>query len=416
MIQRRFEKLEAVLKSLGLVALLFISACASQQTKDSTIDEQIETMKMIEETEQNSASTFVQQDMGLLSLHERNEKEALRNLQIELKEEQLRVPAQEEETKVEEKVEAETKPTEEAGVTTEAASSWSTAKIQTLSKEEMSQELFEADSIVVQKGDSLSGLAEKHLGNKKAWARIWSINPNIQNPNVIEVGSKLYMPKVEEAGRGIASVDEKPAAPAPLAVKEEETAAAPLAEEAPLTVQEVTPVTPVQAPAVPTAAKKAKAVTAEPTKVEPVKTEITKTEAIKVEEAAPLATSPVKIPDLAPTVEAKVAAPAAAAPVKAEVAATAAVQKGGSSHTTDELLMEHLDSKRAIKFKGKTAPASPFPARKISSVNDNGPDEPVKMSMSSAPKGLAKVISFAGLLIMVAVLAGFFYNQKPKNQ
>ncbi|MEZ4816145.1 MAG: LysM domain-containing protein [Bdellovibrionota bacterium] len=345
MIQRRF----CLNQNLMLFAItLFMSACATQQrsqdSSGSTIDEQVqmESMRELEEMEKSSAAVIVEQDLGLLSLHERNEKEALNNLQNELKNpvvaseesEALRLPANEE-TKIEENN------TSNVKVTYKHVQ-------EKYSKEELTQELFDAQAILVQKGDSLSGLAAKHLGNSKEWSRIWALNPNIQNPNTIEIGDKLYMPKSKLEARSLASVEtqkkndnlEKKAEVAVVAPKE--------VAQAPVSIPVSTPIsTPVSTPT-------------------------------STETAA-----------------------------DNNISLTAAT----ASHSTDELHQEHLDLKRARKYKGKEMPETV--KRKISSVNDVAPEEE---SMMNAPQNLSKIISFLGLLLVISVFSSFFFSKDKKKQ
>ena len=51
---------------------------------------------------------------------------------------------------------------------------------------------------VVQKGDSLSSLATKYFDNKDYWTNIWNDNPEIKNPNLIEVNDKIVIEQKEK--------------------------------------------------------------------------------------------------------------------------------------------------------------------------------------------------------------------------
>ena len=51
---------------------------------------------------------------------------------------------------------------------------------------------------VVQKGDSLSSLATKYFDNKDYWTNIWNDNPEIKNPNLIEVNDKIIIEQKEK--------------------------------------------------------------------------------------------------------------------------------------------------------------------------------------------------------------------------
>lgn len=54
-------------------------------------------------------------------------------------------------------------------------------------------------TVVVERGDTLSGLAEEHLGDAAKWPRIFRANPQrIADPDLIDVGWKLVLP----AGKG----------------------------------------------------------------------------------------------------------------------------------------------------------------------------------------------------------------------
>jgi len=46
----------------------------------------------------------------------------------------------------------------------------------------------------IQKGDTLSGIAEKALGAANRWPEIHKINKQIKNPNLIFPGQKIKMP------------------------------------------------------------------------------------------------------------------------------------------------------------------------------------------------------------------------------
>lgn len=46
----------------------------------------------------------------------------------------------------------------------------------------------------VQKGDTLSSLAQTFLGSSNRWREIWAVNPDLRNPNQIKVGTQLIIP------------------------------------------------------------------------------------------------------------------------------------------------------------------------------------------------------------------------------
>ncbi len=55
------------------------------------------------------------------------------------------------------------------------------------------------NSIEIKKGDSLSSLARKHLGNAQHWTVLWSLNrETIENPNKIRVGSVVKCASKED--------------------------------------------------------------------------------------------------------------------------------------------------------------------------------------------------------------------------
>lgn len=48
-------------------------------------------------------------------------------------------------------------------------------------------------SIVVKQGDTLSGLAKQNYGSFDSWKEISALNPQLANPNLIQVGQVLYL-------------------------------------------------------------------------------------------------------------------------------------------------------------------------------------------------------------------------------
>jgi hypothetical protein len=72
-------------------------------------------------------------------------------------------------------------------------------------------------SIVVQQGDTLSGIAAAHLGSETAWPEIWERNQGrefggrrFDNPHLILPGWELYLPAVEVPGQLDAPVQPAP--------------------------------------------------------------------------------------------------------------------------------------------------------------------------------------------------------------
>lgn len=46
---------------------------------------------------------------------------------------------------------------------------------------------------VVQKGESLWEICERRLGNPWVWPKVWSLNPSMKNPHLLEPGTKLRL-------------------------------------------------------------------------------------------------------------------------------------------------------------------------------------------------------------------------------
>jgi len=53
------------------------------------------------------------------------------------------------------------------------------------------------NTIRVQRGDSLWKLAQQHLGNGTRWHEIAALNPEIADPNVIQIGEELRIASPE---------------------------------------------------------------------------------------------------------------------------------------------------------------------------------------------------------------------------
>lgn len=395
MLQRSFINKKSLITSFSVFVLsLFMSACATQQSsKESSIDENIESMKQLEEMEKSSASVIVDQDLGLLSLHERNEKEALKNLQNEVASEEVRLPAAEQIESITPELNDAPKVSEEAALNKEASEAPAP-----VSTEELSQQLFDADTLIVKKGDSMSALAAKHLGDKKAWKSIWTLNPQIQNPNIIEIGTKLYIPHSNQ-NRGLASIPQEAAA------SQEAAVAASVSPKAKAPKEEQVPSSPVKLEA------KAKKVPRLNSKVQYKTVKDVK---------AKVSIGPSLSKDSAPVISAAAQTdtppatntPSSHSPNLSAEAIDSAFAAGGTgtSHSTDELLQEHLDIIKAKKYKGKKVPETL--KRKISSVNDVGPDQ----VESPANGGLSKIISLIGFILIGAVIVSFIFSKPSKNQ
>ncbi|TVQ72806.1 MAG: LysM peptidoglycan-binding domain-containing protein [Oceanospirillales bacterium] len=59
----------------------------------------------------------------------------------------------------------------------------------------------------VQKGDSLSSLAQQYLGSASRWREIWAANPTIRNPDQIIAGTQILIPttRISSTGQGLTS-------------------------------------------------------------------------------------------------------------------------------------------------------------------------------------------------------------------
>lgn len=145
------------------LSVLLAGACAHHtQTETSHNEEDAEVAKAIA----RDSDVLVEQDMGYLTLREKSEKELLREMNTELKDSERSL--------TDENVQAPT--SQQQKEVTKAI------------------DLFNADSVIVEKGDTLGTVAQKHLGASNQWPLIAALNPKIRNPNNLEVGQKLYVP------------------------------------------------------------------------------------------------------------------------------------------------------------------------------------------------------------------------------
>jgi nucleoid-associated protein YgaU len=59
------------------------------------------------------------------------------------------------------------------------------------------QEPQEAETVRVERGDTLWKIAERHLGDGRDWRKIATANPELKDPNLIQAGKLLRLPGVE---------------------------------------------------------------------------------------------------------------------------------------------------------------------------------------------------------------------------
>ncbi len=86
------------------------------------------------------------------------------------------------------------------------------APVRAVAETVLAQALAEAGDaeVRVQRGDSLWRLAQRHLGDGRAWPQIAALNPQLQNPHFVRAGERLHMPT---SSASLASL--------PIAVREE---------------------------------------------------------------------------------------------------------------------------------------------------------------------------------------------------
>ncbi len=95
-------------------------------------------------------------------------------------------------------------------------------------------------TVTVRRGDSLSKLAAKHLGSPHRWNRIMSANPQLTDPDHIEVGWKLRIPLRHADPKADATAEAPAARPAPRQVRPDVDALDP-EPASPSTTGDVTP-------------------------------------------------------------------------------------------------------------------------------------------------------------------------------
>ncbi len=55
-----------------------------------------------------------------------------------------------------------------------------------------------SDEYIIQKGDTLWGISDKHYNDTFLWPKLWKFNPHIENPDLIYPGTKIRIPTKEE--------------------------------------------------------------------------------------------------------------------------------------------------------------------------------------------------------------------------
>jgi len=58
--------------------------------------------------------------------------------------------------------------------------------------------LAAAEEYIIQKGDTLWGISDKHYNDTFLWPKLWKFNPEIANPDLIYPGTKIRIPTKEE--------------------------------------------------------------------------------------------------------------------------------------------------------------------------------------------------------------------------
>lgn len=80
-----------------------------------------------------------------------------------------------------------------------------------------------AASYTVQKGDSLSSIAARQLGNADRWREIWSLNPQLRTPEQLQAGTRLQLPAAASPQqRPSTEADSSPNVPDPAQVLAQE--------------------------------------------------------------------------------------------------------------------------------------------------------------------------------------------------
>ncbi|UCH46282.1 MAG: LysM peptidoglycan-binding domain-containing protein [Nitrospiraceae bacterium] len=62
----------------------------------------------------------------------------------------------------------------------------------------MSMHLFAAEDYIIQKGDNLWDISDSKLDDTLLWPKLWNVNPEIENPDLIYPGTRIRIPSPEE--------------------------------------------------------------------------------------------------------------------------------------------------------------------------------------------------------------------------
>ena len=62
----------------------------------------------------------------------------------------------------------------------------------------MSMHLFAAEDYIIEKGDNLWDISDSKLEDTLLWPKLWNVNPEIENPDLIYPGTKIRIPSPEE--------------------------------------------------------------------------------------------------------------------------------------------------------------------------------------------------------------------------
>lgn len=185
---------------LLIASALILGACATREeannrlskteapsTTSSQATNEKEILEELSYRPNSEASELINQDIAFTTLKDLKDQEDLRNLELELNAPN-RMPSQ-------------------------------AAPLN--KKENLSSELFNANTVTAQEGDCLTKISKTYLGSSDEWPRIAHLNPQIKDPEQkIAAGEKIYIPALksfnpqklsafhEAPERGIASTKE----------------------------------------------------------------------------------------------------------------------------------------------------------------------------------------------------------------